>query len=108
MRPPEKHSLLVPADIESATELWLRNRGISLRPISNRERMAALQRLAQHGDPARRRALRLVALWSLAPKAQSRSEHLSVRDMADFIEAEGFALIDAWGERTLTSEETDI
>ena len=105
MRPSDKTSLLDASDIESATELWLRNRGVSLQPITNRERMAALQRLARNGDPARRRALRLVALWSLAPRATSLSEHLSVRDMADFIEAEGFALIDGWGERTLTSEE---
>jgi len=92
-------------DLEVATEAWLRDRGVTLKPVAHADRLAAVQRLAALGDPAKRRALRLVALWSLAPRARLEAHPFTVRDMADFIEAEGFALIDAWGERTLTSEE---
>ncbi|WP_031555829.1 hypothetical protein [Parvularcula oceani] len=95
-----------PADLEAAMEAWLKARGVALVRIPNRERAAAVQRLALRGEPSRRRALRLVALWSLAPKTGCGARDLSVRDMADFIAAEGFALIDAWGEPTLTTEET--
>ncbi|MEL7542022.1 MAG: hypothetical protein AAGJ51_14060 [Pseudomonadota bacterium] len=99
-----KHSFLSPQDLDVAVETWMRSKGVRLVSIPQAERAAARQRLAQKCDPAKARALRLVALWSLAPEAARRDDPLSVRDMADFIEAEGFALEDAYGERTLVSE----
>ena len=90
--------------LDVAIEDWMRSKGVKLVSISPGECAAARQRLASKGDPSRARALRLVALWSLAPEAARRRDPMSVRDMADFIEAEGFALEDAYGERTLVSE----
>lgn len=94
--------------LEAAAEAWLTSKGVKLVEISDEERNAALRRIERQGDLARRRALRLVALWSLAPIARQQRPELSVRDMADFIEAEGFALEDGYGERTLVSEENSI
>lgn len=95
-----------PSDLEILTETWLRSKGVRLVPISAQEQRAALQRLSRFGDPAKRKALRMVALWSLAPIAMTIKPRLSIRDMADFIGAEGFALEDDEGERTLVPEET--
>ena len=96
-----------PQDLETVTEAWLRTRGVRLVPISRQERDAALQRLSRFGNPERRKALRMVALWSLAPGCAVRHPPLTVRDMADFIGAEGYALEDSHGERTLVPEEID-
>ena len=51
-------------------------------------------------------ALRMVALWYLAPLTMAVKPRLSVKDMADFIGAEGYGLEDHEGERTLVPEET--
>ena len=98
-----KQTILPPMELDVAIETWMRSKGVKLVSISPAERAEAKKRLAEKGDPAKARALRLVALWSLAPEAARRTDPLSVRDMADFIEAEGFALEDAYGERTLVS-----
>lgn len=90
--------------LDVAIEAWMRSKGVKLVSISPGECAAARQRLASKGNPSKARALRLVALWSLAPEAARRTDPMSVRDMADFIEAEGFALEDAYGERTLVSD----
>ncbi|MEL7322583.1 MAG: hypothetical protein AAF720_13265 [Pseudomonadota bacterium] len=95
----------MPPDIETVTEAWLQSRGVKLVPISPGEQRAAQQRLSRFGDPAKRKALRMVALWSLAPIAMAIKPRLSVKDMADFIGAEGYALEDHEGERTLVPEE---
>ncbi|MEL7042507.1 MAG: hypothetical protein AAGL90_13360 [Pseudomonadota bacterium] len=99
-----KLTILPPPVLDTAIEAWMRSKGVKLVSISSAERAAARQRLASKGNPSKARALRLVALWSLAPEAARRTDPISVRDMADFIEAEGFALEDAYGERTLVSE----
>lgn len=91
--------------LETVMEAWLRSKGIQLVEVSPQERNAAAQRLARLGDPSKRRALRMVALWSLAPVAAQTHEHLSVRDMADFILCEGFAIEDSEGLRTLHPQE---
>ena len=96
-----------PEDIETVTEAWLRARGVRLVPISPREQADALQRLSRFGDPDRRKALRMVALWSLAPHPALQCPKLTLLDMADFIGAEGYALEDSYGERTLMTEEID-
>ena len=95
---------MTPLDLETAAQTWLTSKGVALVPIPREERDAARLRLLLKGDLPRRRALRLVALWSLAP-AVSACRGAHVRDMADFIHAEGFALEDAYGERTLEPEE---
>lgn len=96
--------MITPLNLETAAEDWLASKGVALVPISREERDAARLRLLLKGDLPRRRALRFVALWSLAPVVSAcRGAH--VRDMADFIHAEGFALVDAYGERTLEPEE---
>jgi len=94
MRPP------TPPDIETDTEDWLAAHGLKLVAIPDAERSAACQRLSQTGDPARRCALRLIALWSLAPRATDRESLPFVPDIADFLEMQGFAVEDDWGERT--------
>lgn len=99
-----KQVLLPPLELDAAIDAWMRSKGVKLVSISPDECAAACQRLASKGNPSRARALRLVALWSLAREAARRSDPMRVRDMADFIEAEGFALEDAYGERTLVSE----
>ncbi len=96
-----------PQDLETVTEAWLMARGVRLVRISRQERDAALQRLSRFGDPERRKALRMVALWSLAPGCAVHRPDLTVRDMADFIGAEGYALEDCHGERTLVPEDLD-
>lgn len=61
--------------LDVAIEAWMRSKGVKLVSISPGECAAA-----------------------------RRTDPMSVRDMADFIEAEGFALEDAFGERTLVSD----
>ena len=89
------------AEFEAAMLIWMRSKGLSLVPVPRAEQAAARARLEAKGDLGKQRALRLLALWSLAPEALSRREPLSVSDLGDFLGAEGFALEDAYGERTL-------
>lgn len=97
-------TILPQFELDAAIESWMRSKGVKLVSIPQFESMAARQRLLSKGNPSRARALRLVALWSLAREAARRTDPMSVRDMADFIEAEGFALEDAYGERTLVPD----
>lgn len=95
-------------DLERATEAWLKSKGVRLVEVTDAEQRLARQRLSRLGDPSRRRALRLVALWSLAPELRARAAHPIGADLADFIGAEGFAIEDGYGERTLVSEEDGL
>ncbi|MEM1037780.1 MAG: hypothetical protein AAGA72_03200 [Pseudomonadota bacterium] len=92
-------------DVEHDMEDWMRRHGLRLVRVSDQERSAARQRLSSQGDPARRCALRLLALWSIAPRASNHTELPFIKDIGDFLQAEGFAVEDHWGERTFTPEE---
>lgn len=88
---------------DTAIDNWMRSKGLVLVRISETERDLALARLIAQGDLAELRARRLVALWSLSREASARTHPFDLKDTALFLEAEGFALEDSYGERTLVS-----
>ena len=89
--------------LDAAIDNWMRSKGLALVRISETERDLALARLIARGDLAELRARRLVALWSLSREARARTHPLDLKDTALFLEVEGFALEDSYGERTLVS-----
>ena len=91
--------------LETAMARWMAARGLCLRPVSDAERRAARKRLTQTGDLNHQRALRILALWSLAPEALARPDPITVKDLGLFLSAEGFALEDAYGLRALGEED---
>lgn len=95
-------------DIETDMERWLSAHGLKLVAVSDSERSAARQRLARSGDPARRCVLRLMALWSIAPRTGGATSIPFLPDIGDFLLLEGFAVEDDWGERTFETEESSL
>lgn len=94
--------------LDDAIDNWMRSKGLALVRISETERDLALAHLIAQGDLAELRARRLVALWSLSREASARAHPFDLKDTALFLEAEGFALEDSYGERTLVSNPQSI